>query len=139
MRIKIGVLSFLVFINYCYSLPTQKYNKEINAYLTINFQNSILFKEISSQDTLKLRIEKVFKKEGINIIPEEKVDAIEEHKLYFDIIITDSLGISANSSYVDISIRTAKYPDKFYTYKNESDILKDVKKYLREFLNHKHK
>ncbi len=139
MRIKIGVFSFLVLMNYCYSFPTQKHNKEINAYLTINFQNPVLFREISSQDTLKLRIEKIFLSEGIRIIPEEKIDAVEEHKLYFNIIISDSLKISANGSYVDLAVSEMKYPDKTYSYKNEYDILKSVKKYIKDFLHHKHK
>ncbi|MCL5030258.1 MAG: hypothetical protein M1480_14700 [Bacteroidetes bacterium] len=139
MRIKIGIFGFLILLNYCYSFPTQKHDKKINAYLTINFQNPVLFKEISKQDSLKHRIEKVFKKEGINILPEEKVDAIEEHKLYFYITISDSLNISANSSYWDLAISKVKYPNKFYAYKNESDILKNVKKYLKELLHHKHK
>lgn len=127
MRIKIGVFSFLVLINYCYSFPTQKHDKKINAYLTINFQNTVLFKENSEQANIKKKIEKIFEGEGIHIIPEEKIDTIETYKLFFDIIISDSLKIFANSSFVDLAIAKVKYPDKTYTYKNEHDIFKSLK------------
>ena len=139
MKINILISTLIILINSVCLLYPQKADKKISAYLGIKFQNAVLFTDNSEQSNVKKKIEKIFNASGFKIIPEQRIDTIETHKLFFDITISDSLKISANGSYVDLAVAEMKYPDKVFSYKSETDILKSVKKYLKDFLHHKHK
>jgi hypothetical protein len=107
-------------------------NKSLKAYLTISFQNQEMFKDSTTKSVVESNIISVFKKEGIHIISEEKPDKYEEYKLYINVTLRDSLVIEAKGMTWDMAVSIEKYPRLSFPYKNESDIYRAVKSYIKK-------
>jgi hypothetical protein len=104
--------------------------ENIKAYITISFENPVMFKDSTSKNIIKSKIENIFENEGIFVIHDEKP---EEYKLDIDIIIKDSLIMKAKGIGVGggNSIITVLYPQLSYPYKNVSEIYYSIKDYIK--------
>ena len=114
------------------SLSGSIQNNNYGAYLTISFQNPAMFKDSTSQKTLKSNIERVFENEGIHLIHIEKP---EEYKLNITVTIKDSLIIEAKGTGTNgTSISIVKKPRIVYSYKNEKKIYNSIRDYIKKYL-----
>ena len=126
------VLIFLLVLIHKNTFSNYTQDEDLNAFLTISFQNSAMFGDSASNDIIKSKIETIFENEGVHIIHLEKP---EEYKLNINIIIKDSLIIETKSTGTSgNSIITVKHPRVSYPYKNESEIYNSIKDYIKNNL-----
>jgi hypothetical protein len=121
------IFSFLFFIN---SFGNFAQTGKIKAYLLISFQTQ-KYQDSLSQFEIEKQIKNIFTGEGISVFPGEKPDIYEDHKLYVDITVKDSLIINARSVSVDLSVYQTIYPRFAASYRNKSDIYLSVKKFIK--------
>jgi hypothetical protein len=127
------VLTFCFFLLHQNLFANYIQNEDLKAYLTISFENPIMFNDVSSKSMIESKIKNIFENEGVHIIHEEQP---EEYKLNINIIIKDSLVIEANSIGIgggDATIKV-KHPRSSYSYKDEAEIYNSIKSYIKKIL-----
>ena len=102
-----------------------------NVFLMISFQNLDGINNKPEQSRIKTKIEEIFKNEGYHII---QIERPERYKMNINITVKDSLIIYARGTGVSDGIIIIKYPRESYAYKNESDIYKCIKTYIKKYL-----
>jgi hypothetical protein len=126
------ILLPVLFIN---NLNAQKTKKIFKAYLIVNNNSDKLKSDSLFNATLRSKVKEVLSKKNYVLVPNNEMEEADRSYLYIYVNISDSLKISAKKSSVsDTRVYTIPYPEKTLFYKNKTDIINYLIRYIKKYL-----
>jgi hypothetical protein len=126
------ILLPILFIN---NLNAQKTKKVFKAYLVVNNISENLKNDSLFNSNLRSEVKHILKKKNYVLVPNNEMEEADRSYLYIFVTISDSLKISARkSSGSDIRVYTMPYRETTLFYKDKTDIINYVVRYIKKYL-----
>ncbi|MCU7501131.1 MAG: hypothetical protein HF300_17315 [Ignavibacteria bacterium] len=134
--VRLFVLAALLSLQFVSGLSAQSHPKNIKAYLTVSFQGKAIENKEFHTAGIADKISEIITSEGIELLKNVDIGKPGEPCLNIYVTLDDSLRMSA-ISYEDggnNSVMSFSCPERSYAYKNTSEIIRSVRKYVKEYI-----